>query len=710
LKPGPFILAELAQHGIPRWFYRDYADGVARDREGKPYHFDLTSLNSPVYREKAHMWYESVMPLIAENQVQNGGPVIMMQVCNEVGLFQWLNGVGDHGPDCMNAFYGYLKDSYGDIDKLNRLYERDFKKWDDIHPVEGPVKTKTEHFCLRDWHDFHRSYYKEYICHLIKEIRGYGIKVPLFHNVPGWVFSRARAFPVCLSMYSEIAEEYPEIILGVDHIPENLSYRNFHDDRLANEFTRALQGGNGPLYVAELQSGTREANVQVYPEEMLLFYKACLANGIVSMNYYMFSQGENPPGWGVYDTKFYLQTPLDVKGESSEFYGVVGEMSEHVNTHGSRLAECETEARQAILYYPPYYKREFVRPNFGTKNYENPGVIGCDLDRQFVTDDLLFDGLAKLLLMDNQEFDVVDLSRAAVEMLVRYKQVWLVCTEQLDKRSQEVLVEYVRQGGHLVCLPTLPFLDLDAKPCTVLKDGLGVESTAVLNDSSAMIVWETGEEVHGTSRIELFSADGGEVLARTRAGEVCGIKVSCGTGTASILGTGFVFQALDHLGAYQRLGLDDDFRGEIRCTNPNIAARYRRHKDKGGYLFLLNYHRRAEVCSMFLDNETFPCYGEVYLPVSSGLILPVNLPVNDDFTLSRTTSEVTGIRGSDDSIEMVIKGHCQTSGEMVIYSERKIDLVLVNKAGIKVKKDKNKYHLIYRHIGKAQKIKVLFYE
>jgi glycosyl hydrolase family 35 len=708
LKPGPYILAELAQHGIPRWFYRDYAEGLARDRAGQPYQFDLTSLNSPVYREKASKWYAAIMPLISGNQVEHGGPVIMMQVCNEVGLFQWLNGVGDHGPDCMSAFHDYLKGVYSEIDRLNGLYETHYKEWKDVQPVEGPVKSKADHFCLRDWHNFHRHYYKEYISHLTAEIRGYGITVPLFHNVPGWVYSRARAFPVCLSMYQEIAKEYPEIILGVDHIPENLSYRNFHDDRLANEFTRAMQGGNGPLYVAELQSGTREANVQVYPEEMLLFYKACLANGIVSMNYYMFSQGENPPGWGVYDRKFYLQTPIDVEGERSEFYGVVSEMAGHINTHGSRLGECETEAGQAILYYPPYYDREFLRPDFGTKNYENPGVIGCDLDRQFVTDDLLFDGLAKLLLMDHQEFDVVDLRRAEIEGLAKYRQVWLVCTEQLDERSQGVLVEYVRQGGHLICLPTLPGLDLDAKPCSILKGGLGVESAAVLEDSSAMISWKTGEVIHGTSRIEVFSSESGEVLARTRSSEVCGLKVSSGKGTASVLGTGFMFQAIDHLGAYQRLGLDEDFRGVRQFSNPNIITRYRKHPEVGGYMFLLNYHRRAESGRIVSDAGTYPEKGEIYLPASSGLILPVDLPLSEEFLLRRTTSEVTGIKKSADVLEMTVKGHRQTSGEMVIRSLKPIKQVLLDGVGIDFEKDNDEVGLSYEHTGEGRILKILF--
>ncbi len=99
-----------------------------------------------------------------------------------------------------------------------------------------------------------------------------------------------------------------EIIFGVDHIPEFLSYRNMHDDRIINDITHAMQG-NKPLFAAEFQCGSREYHVVTNPREMELFYKASIAHGLTGWNYYMFSQGRNPRQRGYSGETFYWFTP-----------------------------------------------------------------------------------------------------------------------------------------------------------------------------------------------------------------------------------------------------------------------------------------------------------------------------------------------------------------------------------------------------------------
>lgn len=620
LKPGPYILAELTMHGIPKWFFENYPDALACDANGKPYPVHYTCLSHPDYIQKVMQWYDAVMPLICANQLSAGGPIVMIQVCNEVGLFQWLAGSGDYSTCSVRAYHDYLHSIYGDITTLNRLYGTDFPSFDQIPAPAGKVKSKADHFAYRDWENFHRRFYAEYIGRLIEEIRRRNVDVPLFHNVPGWVYSRAKNMPVCLSMYHELSRLYPDVLLGVDHIPENPSYRNFHDDRLINAFTKALQNNHGPTYIAELQAGTREANVRVYPNEMELFYKACLANGAVALNYYMFSQGQNPPGWGIYDSSFYLQTPLDVKGRPSENYPVIRHISEIIKTHGQNLCESQTNARQALVFYPPYYYREFTCPLFTGENLDDRSLIDCRLDPRMVTDELLFDSLGKLLAMDNQEYDAVDITNSDTAQLDPYKQIWAACTEQMDAKSQQKLLEYVHRGGHLICFPTLPKLDLDANPCTILADGLGISSSGISQDSDGMICWTgTHEEIHAISYVETFITKKGEIFALTRDKKACGIKVNRGKGSAAILGTGFIYQAAAHKKAWQHLSLDMNFKGPLTCDNPLIITRTRFHNNNGGFFFMLNYHNHP------LDGKILPNKESFHLPPFSGLILPFDL-------------------------------------------------------------------------------------
>ena len=699
-KPGPYILAELAMHGIPRWFSKNYPDALACDSNSKPYPVKYTCVKHPDYRRKTLQWYDAVMPLITKHQTSCGGPIAMVQVCNEVGLFQWLGGCGDYSKTSLESYRDYLKNTYKNIDALNKHYGSDYSDFAKVKAPAGKVTSREDHLAYRDWETFHRDFYAEYIGWLIGEIRQRKVNVPLFHNVPGWVFGRAKSMPVCLSMYHKLSRLYPNILLGVDHIPENPSYRNFHDDRLINAFTKALQGNRGPTYVAELQAGTREANVRVYPNEMELFYYACLANGAVAMNYYMFSQGQNPPGWGIYDSSFYLQTPLNIQGEPGDSYPVIEHISSLIKTHGQRLCDSQNKALQVLGFYPPYYYREFTCPLFTGENLDDRSFIQCRLDPRMVTDELLFDSLGKLLAMDNQEYDAVDITNTDAVQLDRYKQIWAACTEQMDAASQQMLLEYVRRGGHLICFPTLPKLDLNAKLCTVLADGLGVSSDQILPDSDGMIRWvETNEEIHAISYIETFNAKQGQVIALTRNGKPCGIKVNCRKGSAAILGTGFIYQAAAHKQAWQHLSLDINFKGPITCDNPLIITRTRLHKNGGGYFFMLNYHNQA-----ITTKTNFG--GQFFLPAFSGLVLAFDMPVSENFTIVNTTSEIAKIETTACGINIGVCGNENTPGQIYLDTAKIIKNVSLNDKAIPFEQSSQKVKIYYAHSKTADPITI----
>ena len=660
------------------------------------------------YRYKAMCWYDAVMPLLARNQLSHGGPIALMQVCNEVGLFQWLGGAGDYSNASLQDYRSYLCSVYGSMKQLNSRYGTDYTEWNQIRPPAGHVTSKADHFGYQDWQNYHRFFYADYIGWLIKEVQSRGIEIPLFHNVPGWVFGRAKDMPVCLSMYHDLSRLYPDIILGVDHIPENPSYRNFHDDRIINAFTKALQGGKGPLYVAELQAGTREANVRVYPAEMELFYKACLANGIVSMNYYMFSQGKNPPGWSVYDSTFYLQTPLDVQGNPGDFYPVVQRINKLIQTHGTRLCNGTTNASQALVFYPPHYYRELTRPLFSKENFDPLTKADSRFDPKTVTEELLFDGVGKLLAMDNQEYDALDITRTDGSKIAHYKQLWLASTEQMDAESQTVLLNYVQNGGHLVCFPTLPRFDLQANPCSLLADGLKVQTDEVIDDFNGMIRWtETGEEIHATRYIETFKAEKAETIAAAKNGKPCGLNIKCGKGSATVFGTGFIYQAEAHQAAWQKLGLDEDFRGPVLCDNPLIITRTRMVHKKSGYFFMLNYHNQPQKTKVDIGCDLLTD-ANFHLPATSGLVLPFNLPLGNGCNLLFTTSEILNIDSSAKMLTLEINGHPETDGRIYLENNHQIAHVSYDGKNIAFEQKGQTAILHYQHQITSALLTVIF--
>ena len=123
VKPGPFILAEFRGAGLPDWFLDQYGDEVKmRNRKGEIFPSDGVSLFNPKYLEKVTLWYDHVMPMIREHEISAGGPVIMMQICNEIGVFSWLANQADYGNAVKDRFITYLSHKFTSIAEVNNLW------------------------------------------------------------------------------------------------------------------------------------------------------------------------------------------------------------------------------------------------------------------------------------------------------------------------------------------------------------------------------------------------------------------------------------------------------------------------------------------------------------------------------------------------------------------------------------------------------------
>ncbi len=92
------------------------------NRKGEIVPSDGVNLFHPIYLEKVTLWYDQIMPLISKHEIAAGGPVIMMQMCNEIGVFSWLAHQADYGEGVKERFIEYLKKKFPDIAEINRLW------------------------------------------------------------------------------------------------------------------------------------------------------------------------------------------------------------------------------------------------------------------------------------------------------------------------------------------------------------------------------------------------------------------------------------------------------------------------------------------------------------------------------------------------------------------------------------------------------------
>jgi beta-galactosidase len=712
LKPGPFILAEFRGAGLPDWFLDQHGEAVKmRTRSGEIVRSDGVSLFNRKYIEKVTLWYDQIMPFISRHEISHGGPVIMMQICNEIGVFSWLAKQADYGNAVKKHFIAYLTAKYSGIGELNSLWRTDYSSFAQVElPPDGmlPYATRADRGRDFEWHCFWRTYYGDYLRLLTRMARERGVTVPLFHNLPGWIYGNGYEFPVNITMYDDLFGDKSEIIFGADHIPEFLSYRNMHDDRIINDIMGAMQG-NTPLFAAEFQCGSREYHVVTNPREMELFYKASLANGLTGWNYYMFSQGRNPARKGYSGDTFYWFNPLTAEGERTSAYPLVKRMSQLVKSSESIILNAKRRAGVCVLFYPPYYMTELERPV--------DGASGLVFTPSAIRRAAYFDGLLKALLVMNIDYDMADLSKVTAAALSHYQQVWLFSTDEMDAGEQQVIVDYTRGGGQSVVFPYLPDRGMSQNPCTILRDALKISPTGTETIDSPLVDIFNLKDIKCANPQVTYpeeSRSGAEVIARTFHGSACGFRKKLGNGLVIHLGTWMGFDTEGHKPVYEALlKLSGAKLRQAETGNEFITVRERFTPEGTAMLFVGNYYNEEQTGRITYthpgsgESVHFPyTVDEITIPALYGILVPVCLPVAAGLTMLHCTSDFLGVSAKDDHLDVYLYGDRDLAGEIVFEGEQAGHIVSATLQGVDVAMvhDNKRVSFAYCHEHRQQMI------
>lgn len=680
LKPGPFILAEYRRAGLPFWLIDQYGDQIKiRKRNGEILQSDWVNLFHPLFEEHYTRWYDHIMPLISRYETIKDGPILMIQLCNEIGVFSWLAHQADYGYGIRERFSEFLRVQFESIEELNDLWETSYESFDQVElPPDGWLSYQSKGDRSRDyyWHRFWRSIYREYLIKLSGMARERGVTVPFYHNLPGWIYGSGYEFPLNISMYDELYGHRSEILFGVDHIPEFQSYRNMHDDRVINGITAAMQPGK-PLFAAEFQCGSREYHVVPGPRELELFYKASIANGLTGWNYYVFSQGKNQPRKGYSGDTFYWYAALHNDGQPTSTFPVVSRTNRLIKTLESVILNSSPAADIGILFYTHYYATELYRPETGASqlifNY-------ADIRRP-----AYFDGLLKALHWLNVEYDMINLTDTTPEELLKYKQIWAFATDEMNARDQQTLADFLYSGGNLVLFPGIPDREMNQRPCTILKDAAGLNPVGIETiDSPLVDLLDLKDIKCANPQVILHpkSEKDGQIVARTLRGSPCGIMKKVGRGNLLYLGTWLGFDTESHRQAYLQLLLLSGARLQhATSSNDSITIRQRFTPAGEGLLFIANYFNEPQKVRISYkhpqtDELLAIPFSDEFLtwPSLTAVLTPVALKLTPQLQLLHLTSDLLHIESNNHQITLTLYGDPQLAGEILL--ENPTDLMV----------------------------------
>ena len=570
VRPGPYVMAEIKFEGIPTWLIKNYPQVIAKKENGEEHESKVISYMHPLFLTKVKSWYKSVCSVISQYQIGQGGTIIMFQLDNEVGMLQWVTNQGDYNSATMEYFQRFLLEEYGSIENFNRAYK--LNCLDIIEGTKHIIDNKNAHSALRsarDFGNFSRKYFADYIETLRDYSIEFGIKVPYIVNVHGFTTvsntGRGNEYPIGLSQLYK-AVKIKDIILAGDYYIRNITYDNFHDIIIDNAFTKAIQNPNQPLFSAEFQSGGLMDRPRLQPSDIELSTRVTVASGMNAINYYMFVSGENYEDIGLFGRRHEWQAPLNAEGEERPHYAKIKYMGEVLNTFKADLLKTKKSIDTYIGFYPDYYMTEY-KNEFTAKVVDE--ISGFRESYQF-------DGIVRSLTLANISYEALDIMDTKEINPDLVPSLWMFSTKWMDEEIQTKLLKYVEMGGKLVLYPTIPSCNLVGEECTILLDAMETTIKETKSGWTRMNI-EGMDTIFSNYRVILEKFKGDPIAWYEEDGikEYAGFTKEIGRGKLVFLGVGMEHEYDYKLELIKKLALEVDVKPGVSCSDnwTNVLVR-----------------------------------------------------------------------------------------------------------------------------------------
>ncbi len=633
-RPGPYIMAETINEGIPNWVFDNYPATAFISQDGAVQ--NVVSYLHPAFLACVKPWYQAVFSVLTPRQITEHGSIILVQLDNEMGMIQWVRNIVDLNPDTVARFADYLRQAYGPSVAAR------YPAPDLVAFLAAGLAAPTAPYgarILEDYRRFYRDYLRDYTVFLLAEAHANGLAVPPVVNVHGFM-NGGKTFPIGLSQLIG-ALELPGVLSATDVYPGFIGEGNFHQLVLLNEITKALQNPAQALFSAEFQAGGNNDFSGGQSSLYDLHTRLCVSTGMRAINHYLFFDGENDPllspakrhNWG---------HPVRLDGRFRSQYARYSRTSSVLAAYGTDLILAEPQTVTTIGFQLDDFMTEV------NNALTQPAAQAIIHQRE----EILFDMLGKGLALTHRPYDAVELSRAELDP-AQIPLLWVMLDHVCPAATQQKLVDYVRQGGKLILAGRMCVEDADHAPCTLLQTALGIESIT----PAAPMAWTLISAFHyrdiPVTYLETYTGAFEVVFATSAAGATAGFTQRLGQGLALMFGAAVPANTLDDLDLVNQMALT------MACPSLFTLSTWADVRlsrgERGSFLFLNNYQDDPVETTVEIAGE--PQFGgqPVRLPARQGLILPLDWQVALGVTLHYCTSEITAVERTDAQITLTMR-------------------------------------------------------
>ncbi|MDF2145585.1 beta-galactosidase [Knoellia sp. p5-6-4] len=632
-RPGPFVMAELKNEGLPYRLYTEHPEIVPTGWDGAPAPSRTVDYLAPAYLTECERWYAAIMPLLAERLQPRGGNVIAVQLDNEIGMLAWVTNTPDLTEHLVADFGQWVRargEAEADSGRTAYPVEPGSPAW--AEAVRSPQEAWAG--ALRvDLARFMRDRFRRYVETLRAMAERGGVEgVPFLVNIHGTEGGSGESFPIGISQLVETYAGVPGVLSGSDHYMGDMTMATTTDLYVINAFMDAVHDLDQPTTSLEFEAGSGDygggLDQQYDPASVDLKTRRSVAQGNRLINYYLFAGGINPHldepvGDGNDRISFTGErhgtaAPVGPEGQRGMTYASTSAAVHAVNVHERWLARMREDHDPVQL--------GFVLDHYATEYHHT----GSPLMEEVVADLRAHRGagqrraLVRSLLLDGYRFPAVHLQRDEPAGVVL-----LATGRHLGEDVQQRLVRHVQGGGGLLLLGRLPDRDLQARPCTVLADALGLKAGEVVRDtghffpSAVARGWAAPwPETRVGWRQELVPSSGDVVLTDV-TGAVCGVDVPLGEGRAVVLTAELPSSPVLFGRAMGRLGVQPGL--AVRADVPGVFATTTSTDDGQRLLHVTNTTGHRPAVDLTLDGEPVNHGVPLRVPPRSGHMLALGL-------------------------------------------------------------------------------------
>lgn len=512
VKPGPFVHSELNVGGLPDLVCPSFNPGMppARRHHGRPnrWTYDNSQLPAPLdehFDALVKEWLAAVGEVI-KPFAREGGKVIGLQL-NDETIYCMSNDPPWHigyEPSGIRFYQQLLAERYGDIDAYNRLHGTSYASFDFVPgprldiagQVEGEVGPRRREDLLRyiDWAEYQwrlrRDLYVRYEHYLgidwLPYLTNYaGITPPIEENVPDLQEEASEVIPEDYrKLYSEWwfamnrieqdadAYEYGMISwLGVASYDRDVFDRYLNTARRARGINMEENWGFGTLYDAKSR----------YPLVPFFQTLASVAGGATGYDIFV---GVSTDYWDdsldritkLQCPTFPSHAPIDEHGNLRPMYYTAKMLNEWFLEHGEALLTCELEADCGYLLYAPYAAVSSWVPDERYWGLEGRAIPRCGHEG--------FEEFSKSMQDAGYGYAMFELEAATPAQMQACHSLAIHSAFFMGESEQRKLAEHIAAGGRLFLSGDLPEVDLEWRPCTVLKEA--VEAALAANHSKVV--------------------------------------------------------------------------------------------------------------------------------------------------------------------------------------------------------------------------------